>query len=154
LYAGDRSVLHLFNTSYVNLNVRDAAVVHIWSYLVVRVVDYFGAPVSGVNVSVLLPSPITIFTDSNGRASFLLLERVVNASGELVLNNYSFVIVFDGFPSSYSVELAGSRIVTCGVASPWWYWYMVYGIVATLVVAVAFLAFMLRRRRVKALKTS
>lgn len=153
LYAGDQSTLHLFNTTYVNLNVRDAAVVEVWSYLIVRVMDYFGVPVSGVNVTVLLPSPVTVFTDGDGRASFLLLERVVNASWELVLNSYSFVVVFDGSSSNYSIELAGSRLVSCGVASPWWYWYLVYGVVGVVVVAVALSVFMFRMRRVKALRS-
>jgi len=155
LYVGDQSMLHLFNTSYVNLNVRDAASVDVWSYLVVRVVDYFGAPVEGVNVTVLLPSPLTKFTDGNGEAVFLLLEKFVNASGEFPANRYSFKVVFGGSPADYSVELAGSRMFTCGVASPWWYWYMVYGIVAVAIVGVGFgvFTFLRRRRGLKVLKS-
>lgn len=152
LYAGDKSALYLFNTTCVDLDVKDASTVEVWYYLVVRVVDYFGAPVSGVNVSVLLPSPITIFTDGDGRASFRLLERVVNASGEHVSREYIFIVAFDGSLSSYSVELAGSRMVTCSVASPWWYWHMVYGIVIASFVVVAFSLFMVRRKRVKVSK--
>jgi len=155
LYVGDQSMLHLFNTSYVNLNVRDAASVDVWSYLVVRVVDYFGAPVEGVNVTVLLSSPLTKFTDGNGEAVFLLFEKFVNAGGEFPANRYSFKVVFGGSPADYSVELAGSRLFTCGVASPWWYWYMVYGIVAVAIVGVGFgvFTFLRRRRGLKVLKT-
>lgn len=149
LYAGDQSILYLFNTSYVNLNVGGSAVVYVWSYLVVRVVDYFGSPVGGVNVTVLLPSPVTKFTGDDGRAVFLLSERFVNASGDFPASRYDFVVVFGGSSKDYSVELAGSRVYTCSVASPWWYWYVVYGIVAIIVVLFGFGAFVfLRRRRV------
>jgi len=147
LYVGGQSVLRLFNTSYVNLNVRDAASVDVWSYLIVRVVDYFGTPVEGVNVTVLLPSPLTKFTDNNGEAIFLLLEKLVNASGEFPANRYSFQVVFGDSLSDYSVELTGSRLFTCGVASPWWYWYMVYGIVAATIIGVGFGVFTFLRRR-------
>jgi len=155
LYVGDQSMLHLFNASYVNLNVRDAASVDVWSYLVVRVVDYFSSPVSGVNVTVLSPFPLTKFTDGNGEAVFLIFEKFVNANGEFSANRYSLKVVFDGSSADYIVELAGSKLFTCGVASPWWYWYMVYGIVAVAIVGVGFGAFtFLRRRRgLKALKS-
>jgi hypothetical protein len=147
LYVGDQSMLHLFNTSYANLNVREAASADVWSYLVVRVVDYFGAPVGGVNVTVLLPSPVTKFTDDDGEAVFPLFEKFVNASGEFPTNRYSFKVVFDGSLADYSVELTGSRLFTCNVASPWWYWYMIYGIVAAAIIGVGFGVFTFLRRK-------
>jgi hypothetical protein len=147
LYVGDQSMLHLFNTSYALLNVMDAAAVDVWSYLVVRVVDYFGAPVGGVNVTVLSPSPLTKFTDDNGETIFQLLEKFVNASGEFPTNRYSLQVVFDGSLADYSVELAGSTLFTCNVASPWWYWHMVYGIVAAAIIGVCLGVFTFLRRR-------
>ncbi|NWG10800.1 hypothetical protein HXY33_03490 [Candidatus Bathyarchaeota archaeon] len=145
----DDSKVYLWNTSYTAVNVRDNAEVVVWSYLMVRVIDYFGRPVEGVNLTVTVPASYEYgVSDENGEAVFQLFERNVNASGDFPVETYVLTIVFDGSSYSYDVVLEGSKTFVYTVASPWWYFYMFYGLgVCAVVVAGAVIVWFFKRKR-------
>lgn len=145
----DSSKSYLWNTSYTAVNVRDNAEVIVWSFLTVRVIDYFGRPVEGVNLTVKIPASFDYgVSDEDGEAVFQLLERSINASGDFPVETYVLTIAFDGGSDSYDVELTGSEIFVYTVASPWWYFYMLYGLgVCAVVIAGVLVVWFFRRRR-------
>ena len=150
LHCADNSKVYLQNTTYVSVDAIDYAEVEVWAYLTVQTVDYFGSSVKGAEVRVTHSTTGSSgVTDEDGKVVFKLFERFVNASGEFYSGNYEVNVTYDGVTYNYDVELAGSKTIVCLVASPWWYWYAIYGgaIAFALVVIGVFGFWYFKRRR-------
>jgi len=146
----DSGRVQLWNCTYASLTAVDVSEVRVWSYLSVRVVDYFGNPVEGAQVTVTLDNAVVDSkqSDVDGLAVFDLFERIVNASGDTSAGNYAISIAFGDQSVDSNVNLAGSQMLVSTIASPWWYWYLIWGLVGVaVIVGVAGTFLIIRRKR-------
>ena len=141
----------MWNSTFTGANIKDASEVYVWSYLTVHVVDYFGSPVQGANVTVTLSEvPLeTKLTGEDGVAVFGLFEKLINASGSYHSGEYKVTIVFGEYSSGSSIDLNGSQFSTLNLQSPWWYWYMISGLILAVVIVLGSGIFLMFRRRKK-----
>jgi len=145
------SRIWMWNSTFTGANIKDASEVYVWSYLTVHVVDYFGSPVQGANVTVTLSEvPLeTKLTGEDGVAVFGLFEKLINASGSYHSGEYEVTIVFGDYSSGSSIDLNGSQFSTLNLQSPWWYWYMISGLILAVVIVLGSGIFLMFRRRKK-----
>lgn len=138
----------LRNSTIETISVGDAAIVTSWSPLTVRVTDHFGSPMDGAMIS-LIDSGSEVQTESTGSSgtvSFELLDWTHDASGEHAGGNYSVRIVYGDYSSNQTVELA-AHLLTFIVPIPWWYWHLIWGIAAIVVLLMTVTAVLVYRRR-------
>jgi 4-hydroxybenzoate polyprenyltransferase len=83
---------------------------------------------------------------SSGTVSFELFEGTHDASGEHAGGNYSVRIVYGDYSSNQTLEL-GAHLLTFVVPIPWWYWHLIWGIVAIVVLLVTVTGVLVYRRR-------
>jgi hypothetical protein len=156
--ASENSRVDVYNSTVFSVPAASgAADLHFVSYRDVHVVDLFGNSVSGANVTfscggVILDSKVS---DENGMVS-LVLERWVNASGVFPSSPFNVTVELAGYRKSENVGLGREEWILNGfassatLASPWWYWYVIYFGVGVAICVVAGVAFFVFRRRKKA----
>jgi len=147
----DSSKVWLWNSTLVEANVKDMSEVHVWSYLTISVVDYFGNPVEGATVAVTL-SGVQVeskLTGKDGVAVFELFENFINASGSYPAGDYGVTVVFGDYSSDSHISLSGSQSSILTLQLPWWYWYMISGLIVAVAVFLGLGVFLMFKRRKK-----
>lgn len=151
------SVIKLSNVSIATASifVVGKAKVYLNSTLRVRVVDYFGNPLSGANVSVeigyasMAESLGSKFVDANGWVTFVLFSGFVNSTG-----TFSFGVVtvrshFGGVTGAQETNLAiSNKDITMSMPLPSWSGYILPVVVLVAIVVVLVLVnFIFKRIR-------
>ena len=155
--ASDNSTVRFFNTTvYTESVVSGSANVYLEYNLTVHIVDLFGNPISGANVTLSYDGvPVWHgFSDENGMVN-LALSKVVDGSEYFSPSSYVVTVEWNGYSESESVGeeqtewLRSNFSSSITLPSPWWYWYAIYsGIILALCVVVAFiLYFVVKKRR-------
>jgi hypothetical protein len=156
LYSVDRSVVHVFDTQlswleidqagYVNVFVINSTYLGIswidWEignprlyvgwYLDVMVVDVRGFPLTNANVKVYWENGtllVSINTDDDGLARFVLYEKMINAIGTFPYDNYMVEVAYYGYTHQRVIKsITGNMKIS---VTPWICIYhhgLIYGI--------------------------
>jgi hypothetical protein len=105
----------LLNTTYNNLDIRDSAKVHVSWYLDVHVIDSIAQNVPSANVTATYPSATVAeskLTDANGWARLTLMEKMMNATGEYPIGNYTVEATYDIYSDETSVNMTENKQIT------------------------------------------
>lgn len=149
LGASDFVSISIVNSTLGDYFVSENAKVFIWSYLTIRVVDYFGNPVTQANVTVSYANATLAWklTDNNGLAMFKLYDRMINSTGTYSEGSYGVSASSSEYSNKMYVELFGSTKYMVTLPSPWWYWYAIVAGIAIAVGLVFFFGFSVLRKR-------
>ncbi|MHA1685761.1 MAG: Ig-like domain-containing protein [Candidatus Heimdallarchaeaceae archaeon] len=156
--SGDSYVEVLNSTVYSVPSVSGSSRIHFVSYLTVNVVDGFGNPVQGANVTLSCDDVVLArgFSDENGMVSFVL-ERWFNASGVFPSSPFNVTVSYEDSHMSKLVDLEyeewmlDSFVSSVALPLPFWYWLLVYlgvGVAVCVVIALVFLVVKKRRKKI------
>jgi len=151
LEAFDSSVVKVVNSVLGSEYVVDQAVVRVWSYLRVHVVDRFGIPLAWANVSLQSNgSPVeSKVTDVNGWVSFTVLERVIDGSGVYPYDSYTVDATWAESSGQQAVKMAGSKEIALTLPLPWWYEYAIIAVCIVIGVGIVLFVLVMKRRAPK-----
>ena len=116
LNARESSVMQLLNSTYTYLSILedDLSEVYLSWYLDVIVEDSVSQVVPSASVTVSYPNT-TVFdsklTDESGLARFPLMEKMVNATGEYPIGNYTVDATYDTYLGSSTVNMTETKQV-------------------------------------------
>jgi len=115
VYMGGSSELLSANSTIQSHSIRDQAEVFVSWYLDVHVVDSIGQDVPSANVTAKSSNMASVgskLTDANGWASLTLMEKMMNASGEYPVGNYTVEAVYETYASNATINMTGSKMIT------------------------------------------
>ena len=117
LYAYDFSNSWLLNSTYAYLYVKGVAKVHVSWYLDVRVEDSIGQDVPSAFVRTFYPSELGLimvsgFTDARGLVRLALPEKMMNATGEYPVGNYTVRVIYDIYSDDTTVNMTENKQIT------------------------------------------
>jgi hypothetical protein len=115
LYSDDRSGLWLLNTTANEYRVRDESQIYASWYLDVHVLDDIGQDVPSANVTVFyLNSTIaeSELTDINGWTRLTLMEKMLNATGEYPVGDYTVEATYETHSNSTTMNMLNNQIIT------------------------------------------
>jgi hypothetical protein len=139
------SIVRLYNVSIVSnfLSIKGDSKVYFWSPLRVRLVDYFGSPLSGVNVTALLGYGYTgeqlakATTGPDGWANFVLFSEFVNASGSFPFGYISLLCRSANVTSYQSATLARlNKEVIVSMPLPSWSMYILPSVIVVVIIVI------------------
>jgi len=152
------SHVEVFNSTVYSVpSASEFASIHFVSYLTVHVVDGFGNPVQGANVTLSCEDVVLAreFSDEKGVASFVL-ERWFNASGAFPSSPFNVTVSWEDSHMSKLVDLGyeewmlGSFVSSVALPLPFWYWLLVYlGVVVAVCVVIALVFLWLKKKEKK-----
>jgi hypothetical protein len=151
------SIVEVTNsTVYSTPIATGVAMLHFVSYVDFHVVDLLGNSVSGANVTLSCGGVILDSKVSNEKGIVMFaLERWVNASGVFPSSPFNVTVEWSGYKESKYVGLGQEEWILSNfvssvvLASPWWYWYVVYFGVGVAICVVGIGVFFVFRRRKK-----
>jgi hypothetical protein len=153
------SVVYFRNVSYSSdsVSVLGNAKLFVYSGLRVRVVDYFGNPLSGANVSIeigYIGSPKSLasqLADANGWTSFVLFSGFSNKTGSFTFGYVTVRSRLGGVTGANAISLTlVNEDVTVSMPLPTWARYILpVVVIVAIVVVLALITFIFRRFRKK-----
>jgi hypothetical protein len=113
LYGNSRiwAVSSTINSSY---NYDQSKVYAYW-YLDVHVIDSIGQNVSSASVTATYPNATLAeskVTDAGGWAKLTLMEKMMNATGEYLIENYVVTATYETYSNQTEISMTGNRIIT------------------------------------------
>ena len=116
LSARGTSVTSLINTTYSGIpHIRDQARIQVAWYLGVHVVDSNGQDVPSANVTATYPNATaaeSTLTDSNGWVRLTLMEKMMNATGEYSVGNYTVEATYESYSTDTTVNMTENQQIT------------------------------------------
>ncbi|MCK4482455.1 carboxypeptidase regulatory-like domain-containing protein [Candidatus Bathyarchaeota archaeon] len=116
LYARHYSKTWLVNsTIYGFYDIHEEGKVYVNWYLGVYVVDSIGQDVLSANVTVTYPNAIVAeskLTDANGWARLTLMEKMVNATGDYTVGNYTVEATYEIYSDQTTVNMTENQQIT------------------------------------------
>jgi hypothetical protein len=115
MYAWDSSRNWLLNSTYGGTYIYDSAKVYVSWYLDVHVIDSIDQDVPSSNVTVTFPNATLAeseLTDVNGWARLTLLEKMMNATGEYPVGNYTVEATYDIYSDATTVNMTENQQTT------------------------------------------
>ncbi len=109
------SVVELVNSTYVLTDLSGESKVYVSWYLSVHVVDSILQDVPLANISVTFPNATLAglkVSDVNGWATFTLLEKMMNATGNYPVGNYGVEATYGNHSDSTTVNLTENKEIT------------------------------------------
>ena len=109
------SIWWLLNTTYNSIQPDSSGKVYLDWYLDVHVEDSVGQVVPSASVTVSYPNSTVVdskLTDEYGLARFQLMEKMVNATGEYPVGNYTVEAAYDTYLASTTVNMTGTQQLT------------------------------------------
>ncbi len=100
------------NSTSNRYNIQDQSEVYVCWYLDVHVTDSIGQNVPSANVTATYPNATTAgskLTDIDGWATFTLVEKMKNATGEYPVGNYTVEAAYETHSKSTSVNMTGNQ---------------------------------------------
>ena len=91
-------------------------------------------------------------TDVSGLATFLLMEKVEDATETRSMNSYTLDVSSEGFSTSQKIEMTSNQEIVLLPQAPVWlqYWYIVVAfVIAVVAISIALYYVMKKRRRQK-----
>ena len=112
LFVDDNAVMRLVNSTFDVQTVNENASLNISWYLDIHVVDCIGLDVPAANVTILYPNATLVeagFTDGNGRVATVLMEKMVNATGEYPVGAYAVEAIYGIYSNNTAVTMMGNQ---------------------------------------------
>ena len=105
----------LVNSTAAGYNISPGSNVNVCWYLDVHVIDSIGQDVPSANVTATYPD-VTVaqseLTDVNGWTRLTLMEKMVNATGEYPVGNYTVEAVCETYSNGTTMNMINNRIIT------------------------------------------
>lgn len=110
----NNTIAHLTNTALYSINVADNAVVYKYAYVILKVTDKLGNPVSNAKIDVLFYLNETTYksgiSDSNGIAKIPVLSDIITIQGDEFVGNYKVVAYYQNHISTKKgVEMKSNK---------------------------------------------
>jgi hypothetical protein len=112
LHAWDSSCVWLTNSTFDTYDVQHSAKIYVYRYLDVYVTDLESSDVNLANVTIKYPNG-TMFnselTDVAGYASFTLMEKMINCTGNYPIGNYTVTAKYETYEGQQSINMTGNQ---------------------------------------------
>ncbi len=115
LYTYDESTVWLVNSTYSDCGIQDQSGVYVCWYLDVHVIDEISQDVPSANVTAYYQNGTIAdsqLADSQGRARFTLTEKMMNATREYPIGNYTITASYETHTGQESVNMTGNKEIT------------------------------------------
>jgi parallel beta-helix repeat protein len=114
LYAVGSSTVNVCNSTYSYRGIEQSARVYVYWYLGVHVVDSIDQDVPCANVTAAYANATvaSMPTDANGWARLTLMEKMVNATGEYPVGNYTVEATYLSYSANTTVKMSGNEEIT------------------------------------------
>ena len=115
LYTYHSSVLRLVNSTYTSCSIYNESKVYVCWYLGVQVIDSDGADIPSANVTARYPNATVAeskLTDANGWTRLILMEKMINATGNHPVGNYTTTAKYEVHTGQKSVNMTGNKEIT------------------------------------------
>jgi len=115
LEAHDNATAWLVNSTYNSHRHYDSGRSYVHWYLDAHVVDQFGQNVASANVTISYSNATQAameWTDAGGWTRFTVQEKMMNASGEYPIGNYTVQASYEIWSNSTTVNMTHSQILT------------------------------------------
>ena len=113
--AQDNATSWLLNSTYGQARRYGSGVIFVNWYLDVHVVDQFNQDVPSANITAAFSNATQAeskLTDAGGWASLILMEKMMNATGDYPVGNYTVQATYGIHSNSTSVNMTGSKQAT------------------------------------------
>jgi hypothetical protein len=115
LYASGSSTVNVCNSSYSYRGIEQSARVYVYWYLGVHVVDSINQDVPSANVTATYPNATVVeskLADANGWARLTLMEKMMNATGEYPVGNYTVEATYDIYSDQTTANMTENQQIT------------------------------------------
>jgi len=112
LFVDDNAVMRLVNSTFDSQTVNENASLNISWYLDIHVIDSIGLDVPAANVTIRYPNATIVeseFTDGNGRVVTVLMEKIMNATGEYPVGVYAVEAIYGMYSNNTDVTMMGNQ---------------------------------------------
>ena len=109
------STVELVNSTYILTDLAGESEVYVSWYLSIHVVDSILQNVPLANISVTFPNATLAeskLSDVNGWARFTLLEKMMNATGDYPVGNYTIEATYDTHSDATTVNMTENQQIT------------------------------------------
>ena len=108
-------MIWLLNTTANEYRVRDESQICANWYLDIHVLDDIGQDVHSANVTVFYPNATIAeskLTDINGWTNLTLMDKMLNATGEYPVGNYTVEATYEIYSNSTTVNMTDNQLAT------------------------------------------
>jgi hypothetical protein len=115
LEASSPQPILLLNSTYTTLHFSGSSKVHLGWHLNAHVVDSLDQNVNFANVTATYANTTIAerkLTDTSGEAQLALIEKIINASGEYPVGNYSVEAAYGTYSTSTSLNMTENKQIT------------------------------------------
>jgi hypothetical protein len=119
LYASGSSTVNVCNSTYSYRGIQQSARAYVYWYLGVHVVDSINQDVPSANVTATYPNATVAelkLTDANGGTKLKLMEKMVNATGEYPVGNYTLEAIYYIYSDTTTVNMTENQQITLTLA--------------------------------------
>jgi len=113
MYLRDTSFFSLVNSTYSGTPlIQEQSKVQVCWYLDVHVVDLNSTDVPSANVTATYPNATaaeSTLTDSNGLVRLTLMEKMMNATGEYPVGNYTVEVTYESYSNNTTVNMTENQ---------------------------------------------
>jgi len=105
----------LINSTSTEVEALGESEVYVYWYLDVHVVDSIGQDVPSANVTATYPNATVAdwrLTDASGWTRLTLMEKMINATGEYPVGNYTIEVTYETHSEHTAVNMTGNKQVT------------------------------------------
>jgi hypothetical protein len=154
----DSQLRHLFSYEYSNVWLINSTAslfffmkgkVYVLWYADVHVIDSIGNDVPSANLTATYPNTTlaeSVLTDVSGWARLTLMEKMMNATGEYPVGNYTLTATYETYSNQTEVNMTGNQVVTLRLED-----FVVPEfssiLILPMLITTALLAFVIRRRK-------
>jgi len=107
------------NSSYSYRGIEQSARVYVYWYLGVHVVDSINQDVPSANVTATYPNATVVeskLADANGWARLTLMEKMMNATGDYPVGNYTVEATYEIYSDATTVNMTENQQFTLTLA--------------------------------------
>jgi len=113
--AHKETLVWLVNSTFTEHYLYNQSRVFVFWYLNVHVIDKLSQDVPSANVTAAYPNATVAesrLTDLNGWARLTLMEKMLNATGEYPIGNYTVTATYGTYSNQTEVNMTGNQVVT------------------------------------------
>jgi len=114
IYSSENSVVSAVNLTTNDYWSDDLSIIYFGWYLDVHVIDSVDQDVPSANVTATSPNAMveSKLSDANGWARLTLMEKMMNATGEYSVGNYTVEATYEIFSDATTVNMTGNQQIT------------------------------------------
>jgi hypothetical protein len=113
--AHNETSVWLVNSTFTEHYLYNQSRVFVFWYLDTHVIDKLSQDVPSANVTATYPNATvaeSMLTDLNGWARLTLMEKMLNATGEYPIGNYTLTATYEIYSNQTEVNMTGNQVVT------------------------------------------